>query len=513
MALYLAAGVSVLAAVFLLFLAFSVKSRAKLSPPGPPQNFIFGNALQLSKTRPWLLLAHWGHTYGDIMFMRVFRRPFIILNSYETATELLEKRSAIYSERPTRNMALMSGFGKALLFLNDGEAVRQTRKFMHSELNPRRILNHRPLQEDVARRMALRFLNGEHSLADNLRLTASTSLLKITYGYHIESVQDPLLNLAEDVMSSLADVITPNRYLVDALPILKHFPNWFPGCGFQKIAKERKATLEKFMELPFDGVRKQMKEGTVVSSFTSDLLENQSFTNKELDILKWTAGGIYAGHSVVTYRCLQTYSTLMSFFLAALLHPEVQIKAQEELDRVVGQDSLPSFKDKERLPYIEAILKEIVRWNPATPLVSRRVAVDDEYKGFHIPAKTAITVNVWALTHDETLYPNPMPFDPDRFLPKTGGEAPIPPDPRASAFGFGRRRCPGEYIADAFLYIVIATTLAVFRIVPEIDNDGKPIIPIVEYSTGAVSHPAPFKCRVEPRSPAAAKLIRDATEG
>ncbi|KAI5118821.1 hypothetical protein M0805_009399 [Coniferiporia weirii] len=498
---YLAAGVSVLAAASLLFLAFSVKSRAKLSPPGPPPNFIF---------------AQWGHTYGDILFMRVFRRPFIILNSYEVATELLEKRSAIYSERPTRNMALMSGFGKALLFLNDGEAVRQTRKFMHSELNPRRILNHRPLQEDVARRMALRFLNGEHSLADNLRLTASTSLLKITYGYHIESVQDPLLKLAEDVMSSLADVITPNRYPVDALPILKHFPNWFPGCGFQKIAKERKATLEKFMELPFDGVRKQMhqKEGTAVSSFTSDLLENRSFTNKELDILKWAAGGIYAGHSAVAYSRSQSFSTLMSFFLAVLLHPEVQIKAQEELDRVVGQDSLPSFKDRERLPYIETILKEVIRWNPAAPLISRRVAVDDEYKGFHISEKTTITVNVWALTHDEILHPNPLAFDPDRFLPKAGeGEASIPPDPRVSIFGFGRRRCPGEYIADAFLYIVIATTLAVFRIVPETDDDGKPIIPIVEYSTGAVSHPAPFKCRVEPRSPAAAKLVRDATEG
>ena len=61
-------------------------------------------------------------------------------------------------------------------------------------------------------------------------------------------------------------------------------------------------------------------------------------------------------------------SALCSFFLAMLLYPDVQKKAQAELDRVVGNDRLPNFNDRERLPYIDALVKETLRWNPVVPL-------------------------------------------------------------------------------------------------------------------------------------------------
>ncbi|KAH8108808.1 cytochrome P450 [Phellopilus nigrolimitatus] len=490
----------------LLYVSLTKKYGGKQLPPGPPPALIFGNALQLPKIRPWLQLTHWSHVYGNVVFMRIFRRPFVVLNSYEVVTDLLEKRSAIYSQRPIRNMALLSGFGKALLFQSNGESVRQARKLMHGEFSPRGVASHQALQQEEARQMAFRFLNGSLTLVENLRLTAAASLLKITYGYRIESVHDPLLGLAESVMNNLADVITPNKYLVDALPALKYFPEWFPGCGFIRTAKAWKAILEQFMELPFIAVINSMKEGAALPSFTSNLLESRldSMNDAESDLLKWTAGGIYAAGSDTTI------SVLSSFFLAMLLHPDVQRKAHEELDRVVGQDCLPTFKDREQLPYIEAIIKEVLRWNPAAPLVSRSIAVDDEYKGFHIPANSVVTVNVWALTHDESVYPSASEFKPDRFLASANPGADIPPDPRLFIFGFGRR---SEFTSPtALVYIVIATTLAAFRIVHETDANGKPIAPKVEYSTGAVSHPAPFKCRIEPRSRNAAKLVRDATE-
>lgn len=61
---------------------------------------------------------------------------------------------------------------------------------------------------------------------------------------------------------------------------------------------------------------------------------------------------------------LQTVSTLMSFVLVMLLYPEVQLKAQKELDAVVGQDRLPEFSDRSSLPYTNAILKEVIRSVP-----------------------------------------------------------------------------------------------------------------------------------------------------
>ena len=64
----------------------------------------------------------------------------------------------------------------------------------------------------------------------------------------------------------------------------------------------------------------------------------------------------------------QTFSTLLVFFLAMVLHPEVQAKAQAEIDRVVGKDRLPDFDDKPALPYLEAIMRETLRWYPVVPL-------------------------------------------------------------------------------------------------------------------------------------------------
>lgn len=58
----------------------------------------------------------------------------------------------------------------------------------------------------------------------------------------------------------------------------------------------------------------------------------------------------------------------LTFILAMVLHPRVQIKAQEEIDRVVGPSRLPRFEDRSSLPYVEAIYREVLRWNPSGPL-------------------------------------------------------------------------------------------------------------------------------------------------
>jgi cytochrome P450 len=63
-----------------------------------------------------------------------------------------------------------------------------------------------------------------------------------------------------------------------------------------------------------------------------------------------------------------TVSANTSFFLQMSLHPEVQRKAQEEIDRVIGHDRLPSTQDRKDLPYVEAIMKEVIRLNPVAPL-------------------------------------------------------------------------------------------------------------------------------------------------
>jgi cytochrome P450 len=93
---------------------------------------------------------------------------------------------------------------------------------------------------------------------------------------------------------------------------------------------------------------------------------------------------------------IQTSSTLLNFTWHMLRHPEIQRKAHEELDQVVGRERLPDFDDKESLPYIRAIYKETLRWYPVAPVgVPHSVITDDEYKGMHIPRGSVLIPNVW----------------------------------------------------------------------------------------------------------------------
>jgi len=75
---------------------------------------------------------------------------------------------------------------------------------------------------------------------------------------------------------------------------------------------------------------------------------------------------------VILFSSTQSTSTLLIFLLAMVLHPEVQAKAQADIDRIVGKDRLPDFDDRPALPYVDAILRETMRWYPVFPIGSRK---------------------------------------------------------------------------------------------------------------------------------------------
>ncbi len=150
----------------------------------------------------------------------------------------------------------------------------------------------------------------------------------------------------------------------------------------------------------------------------------------------------------------QTASATGAFLHLVTKHPEVQIKAQEEIDRVIGDNRLPDFSDRPDLPYIEAIYREVLRWHPPMTLAPHASMDDDVYKGYFIPkgefpssltgaaithfisAGATVLANIWAMTHDENVYPDPFAFKPERYLYANGK---LNDDSRVLAYGFGRR--------------------------------------------------------------------------
>ena len=89
-------------------------------------------------------------------------------------------------------------------------------------------------------------------------------------------------------------------------------------------------------------------------------------------------------------------ATVQCFFLAMAINPEVQRRAQEELDNIVGKTRLPTFDDMQSLPYIRAIVKECLRWAPSSPLAIPHLSLEDDvYKGYFIPKGTVLLTNIW----------------------------------------------------------------------------------------------------------------------
>jgi cytochrome P450 len=177
-----------------------------------------------------------------------------------------------------------------------------------------------------------------------------------------------------------------------------------------------------------------------------------------------------------------TSTTLIWWTIAMVAFPEVQRQAQAELDAVVGRARLPTFADAPRLPYLRAIIREVLRWRPAFPIgVSHIMSEDDWYEGMFIPKDAACIPNLWHCNRDRTVFGDDADeFKPERHLGVNGELLPGPKETNQEghvSFGFGRRVCVGKHLANDSLFIHTARTLWATSIKCARDENGKELPP------------------------------------
>ncbi|KAJ7092962.1 cytochrome P450 [Mycena belliarum] len=434
----------------------------------------------------------------------------VVLNTAADAVDLLSKRSSIYSDRPFPMMAgvLMrrekSMFYMRVLTASHNERFKRYRKLMHSAFNPAASQAYWEVQEQEARVLVDSILRSPSQLPEHLRRNAAAVIMKIAYGYSVTRNDDHFVALAEEGMRVGSLAGAPGKWLVDSLPFLRFIPDWFPGAGFKAQAKEWRDTLYTQSLEPHDWVKQQIAAGTAIPSFTSRLLQPSDGVplDDELDDhVLWTGGALYSAGADTSVSAVKT------FFFAMLLHPDVQTRAQQEVDRFVASERrMPTLQDQAAFPYVACVLKEVLRWAPASPIgLFHCTTKSDVYKGYLIPAKTTIIANIWGMMHDDAVYPDPFTFDPTRFE----GESPQS-DPREVVFGFGRRVCPGQHLAESSMWIQMVLSLMTMTISKAVDNAGRTIEPEVGFTTAIVSHVKPFAYQIAPRSSASITLVRQA---
>lgn len=496
----------VLASAVLLAAVHQYKrSKEPSHPPGPKGYPLIGNLFDVPHHDVGRVYRDWTPLYGPIIYMHVFGREFVVLNTAKVVSDLLDKRSGNYSSRPRWVMAgeLVGRFTNSVLFTPYGKRLRSCRQLLHSWLSQRVVNSYIPLQTLGVYKFMEDLLHTPEDFFQHFRSASGMVILKMTYGIDCAPANDPWIAMSEELGHITTHAGEPGRWLVDSFPWLAYIPTWFPGAGFKRWALEARKTAINLVYMPYQKVKSEVLTGKAPPSLVASGITSKggaSITHDNETSIAMCSGSIYAGGIDTVFSLITTFILIMT------RHPDVQGKAQAELDQVVGPDRLPTLEDKENLPYLECVVKECFRINAIAPLVPHSPSEDDVYEGYIIKKGTWILTNTWALLNDPEVYPNPSQFDPSRFSgpnPQT--------DPRLYSFGFGRRHCPGMHFAETTIFLNVSHLLWMFRFGPKKDEvTGEEMMPEFKYHHGHLSFPEPFKCDITPRDPSRVPIFREA---
>ncbi|KAG1876595.1 cytochrome P450 [Suillus subalutaceus] len=473
-------------------------------PPGPRGWPLVGNIQAIPRIKPWLTFAEWGKKYGDISHVEILGQHIIVLNSVENAVNMLDKKGTVYSDRPVLPMGgELVGWKSALALFPYGGRLHQSRKNIHQVIGNRAALCvYHPIEEIETRRFLKRVFSNPEQLQAHVRYTAGAIILRISHGYEVKENNDPFIDLADRAMDQFSRSTAPGAFMVDTMPFLANVPEWFPGAGFKRLAREWSKTREDMAAIPYKFVKDQMAAGIATMSFTSNLLEGRTLSAEQDDMVMWSAAGLYSGGAD------WTASPIYSFFLAMTLFPDVQKKAQAEIDAVVGPDEVFRWSVVGPTGAWISFIVFFNCWAVSTAqltAIPHRVTEDDIHDGYYIPKGSLVIPNIWFMLNDPRTYANPSQFNPERFLDNNGKDPEL--EPRTICFGFGRRVCPGLHLADTIVWISTVMSLAVFDISKVVEK-GVEITPEVDHTSGTITHLKPFKCSIKPRSAKATALIQ-----
>lgn len=470
-------------------------------PPGPGGLPYIGAVLSMPKEKEWITYTLWKRKYGPIVDLRVLGQNIVILNTSELASELLNNRSGIYSDRPRIPMLEMMGFLEWNVGIMPlGPKHTASRRHLLQAFSPQQVHKYRGIQQKSVDVLLSGIIESPSNFLSHIRRTVTSVLLEVLFGLHLESDQcKEFAMVNEAFVAASTSAGSPVGYLVNVFPLFRFWPAFLPGGGFKKEARECRALTVKVVDLLTAQSHKKASSEPPVS-LPAHFEKNDS---------KESMSAVHAAAVTSFSAGIETStSVLTTFVLAMLLQPAVQRDAQTQIDQVLS-GRLPNSEDRaaNRLPIVDAVLKECYRWAPPGPFgMPHRLSKQDVIGEYTLPQDTIVISNMWAILHDENVYPRPMEFSPERFLNGTNE-----PDPRDHIFGYGKRMCPGRNLAEGTLWLGIASILAAFNITPELDKAGVPILPDAEYTSGVMSRPKDFRCIILPRSERVYEMVRQST--
>eukprot|EP00262_Sarcandra_glabra_P021511 TRINITY_DN915_c0_g1_i4.p1 TRINITY_DN915_c0_g1~~TRINITY_DN915_c0_g1_i4.p1 ORF type:complete len:508 (+),score=58.57 TRINITY_DN915_c0_g1_i4:229-1752(+) len=448
----------------LAFFLHGVRGRGKRTvggyslPPGPPGLPILGNILSLGNL-PYRDLHKFAKEYGPIMYMRLGLVPTVIVSSPHAAEQFLKTYDLIFASRPFLEAA----------------------KYISYECKGLSSTEYGPYWRNIRKVCTLELLS-------NLKIDSFKSMRREELGLLIESLKDiakarGVADLSAMVASLSADMTC--RMVFGK----KYLDNDIDERGFKEVIQEGMklaATPNIGDYVPFigsldvQGLARRMKAiSKVFDSFFEKIIDEHIQANDKghhrdfVDVMlsfmesgdrdfEFNRSNIKAIMLDMLGGAMDTSATAVEWALSELFrHPHVMKKVQEELEKVVGMKRIVDESDLPYLEYLDMVVKESFRLHPVAPLLIPHKSTEDcTVNGFHIPKKSHIIINAWAIGRDPEWWPDAEKFSPERFIDTKidfkGRDFQFLP------FGSGRRGCPGLQLGITVVRLILAQLVHCF---------------------------------------------------
>ncbi|CAL9112009.1 unnamed protein product [Musa textilis] len=442
----------------------SGKTQLRL-PPSPPGLLLLGNLHQLSSL-PHRSLLDLSRKYGPVMLIRMGQVPALIVSSADAAQELFKTHDLAISTRPTSKAAMKLTFGaRNISFAPYGERWRQAKKLavVHF-LSAKRVLSLQALRDEEVRRMMGRVAA---ACAGGGRLRGEVELSEVLYEYanavvyHASAGKETKEGRTAARYRAVIDdgsVLLAGFQVDDAFPAL----GWLSAITGTDAKLDRirrrideflSGILQEHIERAEQGFKRNEDFVDVLLSLQRDGAGDLGLA--EIDIKAITSDLIAAG--------TDTSFVSLEWAMAELVrNPRAMKKLQVEVRQVAEGKPMVVEEDVNQMAYLKAVIKEVLRLHtPAPILLPRETMSSFSLQGYHVPAKTRVIVNAWAIARDPKSWEAPEEFQPERFMDNAvdyrGNDFLFIP------FGAGRRMCPGINFAMATIEIALANLLYHFN--------------------------------------------------
>ncbi|GLT84831.1 hypothetical protein SLE2022_030430 [Rubroshorea leprosula] len=436
--------------------------------PGPRGLPLIGSMELMASSLAHHRIAAAAETCGAkrLMAFSLGNTRAIVTCNPDVAREILN--SSVFADRPVKESAYSLMFNRAIGFAPYGIYWRTLRRIAANHLfHPKQIKSAEVQRQVIASQMVGIFgvYRQNFRVRDVLKRGSLNNMMCSIFGrkYRLDSTG---CNINE--VEELKALVDEGYDLLGKLNWSDHLP-WLADFDPQKIrfrCSRLVPKVNRFVTRIIAEHRADTSEKT--RDFVDVLLSLQGADNlSDADMIAvlWE----------MIFRGTDTVAVLIEWILARLvLHPDIQSRVHDELDKVVGRLRAVEESDIPAMVYVPAVIKEVLRLHPPGPLLSwARLAINDtDIDGHHVPAGTTAMVNMWAITRDPDVWADPLEFMPERFVNKEGDVefSVLGSDLKLAPFGSGRRTCPGKNLALTTVSFWVASLLHEFDWLPSDSN-------------------------------------------